>query len=124
MSDKLDEMFKMQSTFMERLASIQDGFPKSWPLDLTQKKSQIECKDVVFNAMQELFEAVRELKNSKKHRQTDVDDFDREKFGEECVDAFKFFLELLIFVGITPDEFFQMYMKKDAEIHRRLDEKY
>jgi hypothetical protein len=124
MIDKLDEMFKLQDAFMKRLADIHDGFPSNWPLDLTQKKNQIECKDLVFNSMQELFEAVCELKNSKKHRQTDVKECDRTRFCEECVDAFKFFLELLIFVGITPDEFYQSYCEKDRVINQRLDEKY
>lgn len=124
MNDKLEKMFEMQEAFMQRLKSIQDGFPQQWPLDLRTKQAQIDCKNVVFDSMQELFEAIRELKNSKKHRQTELNEFDRAKFGEECVDAFKFFLELLIFVGITPDELFDMYCKKDAAIHRRIDERY
>ena len=69
--DKLEEMFRLQANFMSLLSEKNESFPKSWPLDLSQKKNQLECRDLVFNTMQELFEAILELKNSKKHRQTD-----------------------------------------------------
>lgn len=124
MNDKLEEMFQLQEAFMRRLAENQADFPKTWPLDLSQKANQIECKNLVGDIMLELFEVVRELKNSKKHRQTDVKELNRPKLVEETVDAFKFFLELLIFMGVTPDEFFEAYRKKDAVIHERLDKKY
>ena len=116
-------MFDLQERFMRRLADIDHSFPE-WPLDISKKQSQLECRDLAFNSMGELFEAVQELKNSKKHRQTDVSEFDRQKFLEELVDAFKYFLEILIFVGITPDEFFEAYCKKDAVINKRIDESY
>lgn len=122
--DKLDQMFRMQDAFMQRLSQTQPDFPKEWPLDLSQKSNQVECKNLVGDIIMELSEVVRELKNSKKHRQTDVKDLDRPKLVEEAVDAFKFFLELLIFMGVTPDEFFEAYCKKDAVIHERLSSNY
>lgn len=124
MVDKLDECFSMQEAFMRRLAQANVGFPQGWPLDLSQKSSQVEVRDAVFHSIEELIEVVRELKNAKKHRQTEVKEFDRDKLVEECVDSFKLFLEALIFMGVTPDEFFQAYQRKDAIIHARLDEKY
>ncbi len=122
--DKLEEMFRLQANFMSLLSEKNESFPKNWPLDLSQKKNQLECRDLVFNTMQELFEAILELKNSKKHRQTELPEFNREKFVEECVDAQKFFLELLIFIGVTPDEFYKMYLKKDAVNIARLQQGY
>lgn len=124
MNDKLEQMFKMQDAFMRRLAKHQPDFPRDWPLDLTQKMNQVECKNLVGDITLELAEVVKELKNSKKHRQTEMKELDRPKLVEEAVDAFKFFLELLIFMGVTPDEFFDAYCKKDDVIHARLDEKY
>ena len=122
--DKLDQMFQMQDDFMRRLARTQSDFPQEWPLDLNQKVNQIECKHLIGDIAQELSEIVRELKNSKKHRQTEVKDLDQSKLVEEAVDAFKFFLELLIFMGVTPDEFYGAYCAKDAVINARIDEKY
>ena len=74
--------------------------------------------------MGELFEAVQELKNSKTHRMSEISEFDRDKFLEELVDAFKYFLEILIFVGVTPEEFFSAYKQKDEVLHKRIDENY
>lgn len=122
--DKLDQAFEMQEAYMKRLSDRQPGFPKKWPLDLSQKSNQIECRDLVFNSMGELFEVIQELKNSKKHRETEIPDLNREKLIEESVDAFKYFLEMLIFIGVTPSEFFEAYAKKDDINHRRLDQKY
>ena len=121
--NKLKAMFLMQEAFMKRLANADESFPK-WPLDITKKKSQQECRDLAFNSMGELFEAVQELKNSKKHRQTEIPEFDRQKFVEELVDAFKYFLEILIFVGVSPQEFFDAYCEKDAIINKRIDDSY
>ena len=122
--DRLNECFRLQEAFMQRLREVQPDFPKEWPLDLSQKSSQIECRDLVFNGMGELFEVVQELKNSKKHRQTEVKDLDRSKLVEECVDSFKYFLELLIFIGVTPDEFFNAYIAKDKVNLDRLSTGY
>lgn len=123
-ADKLDTMFKMQEDFMLRLRDAHEAFPRSWPFDLLKKQSQLDVKECAFNSVEELFEAVKELKNAKKHRLTDVSEFDREHFVEECVDAFKYFLELLIFVGVDADEFFEAYSRKDAIINKRLDDGY
>lgn len=117
-------MFQLQESFMHRLKEHQADFPKEWPLDLTQKKNQVECKGLVFDSMGELFEVVQELKNSKKHRQTEVIELDREHLLEECVDSFKYFLELLIFIGVTPEQFFEAYCKKDVVINERLTARY
>jgi len=125
MSDKLDKMFKMQEAFMRTLQDRDgiDAMP-DWPLDITKKSSQKLCKSLAHDSMSELFEAVQHLKNSKPHRVTEVTEFNYEEFKEELVDAFKYFLEILIFVGVTPDEFFESYCKKDDVIHRRVREGY
>ena len=119
--DKLDEVFRMQEAFMHVLQK-RDGTDvmPAWPVDLTKKSSQQLCKSLAFDSMGELFEAVQHLKNSKPHRKTEIKEFDRESFKEELIDAFKYFLELLIFAGVTPTEFFEAYVKKDAVIHKRV----
>jgi hypothetical protein len=124
MTDKLELMFKMQEDFMLRLRDKHEAFPRTWPFDLLKKQSQLDIKECALNSVEELFEAVKELKNAKKHRMTDVSEFNREHFVEECVDSFKFFLEFLIFVGVDADEFFKAYAAKDAVINKRLDDGY
>ena len=71
-----------------------------------------------------MFEALGHLKNWKPHRQTEVPEFDREKFLEEMVDSFNYFFSLIILAGFTADEFYEMYHKKDKIIHERLKTGY
>lgn len=123
--DRLNRVFEMQEAFM-RVLQRRDGLEAmpEWPIDITKKSNQQVCRNLAFFSMQELFEAVQHLKNSKSHRKTEIKEFDREAFLEELVDAFKLFLEILIFVGITPDEFYDAYVKKDAIIHDRIANGY
>ena len=50
----------------------------------------------------------------------DLPDFNREEFLEEVVDAFNYFLSMLVLVGVSEDEFFQAYNLKDKKIRNRL----
>jgi dimeric dUTPase (all-alpha-NTP-PPase superfamily) len=75
--------------------------------------------------MGELWEANSLLKNSKDHRITDVNDFDRKKYVEECVDALHYFFEIMIASGITKQELVDAYLEK-GEVNKRriLEENY
>lgn len=123
MADKLEEMFRLREGFMRHLQEVKGNVP-SWPAELSKKDVQLFIKDVIFHSQEELFEALRELKNAKSHRQTDVPEFDRDHFLEEMVDSYNLFLEALVLVGITPDEFFKAYVAKDRVIHQRLTDGY
>ena len=123
MVDKLEEMFRLREGFMRHLQEVKGDVPP-WPSELAKKDVQLFIKDVIYHSQEELFEALRELKNAKSHRQTDVPEFDREHFLEEMVDAYNLFLEALVLVGITPEEFFRAYVEKDKVIHARLSSGY
>tara|TARA_Y100000310_G_C20667989_1_gene808676 strand:+ start:1841 stop:2215 length:375 start_codon:yes stop_codon:yes gene_type:complete len=124
MTDRLTELFEMRERFMHALrAKIEEAHP-AWPLDLGEKKSQQFCRDMAVRGVEEVFEAVQLLKNWKPHRQTEVPEFDREKFLEEMVDSFNYFFSLIILAGFTADEFYEMYHKKDKIIHERLKTGY
>ncbi len=118
-------MFDLQEKFMLRLQE-RDGKEKmpEWPLNIAQKSAQKLCKSLSYESINELVEATQLLKNSKSHRVTDIPDFDREKFLEEIVDSQKYVLELLIFLGVTSEEFFRAYCKKDKIINQRIDDGY
>lgn len=47
-----------------------------------------------------------------------------QKARMECVDAWHFFMNIMIALGFTADEFFYMYTKKNEENHRRQDAGY
>ena len=71
-----------------------------------------------------MFEALGELKNWKSHRLTENREVDRNAFLEEIVDAFNYFIAVMILTGVDADEFFEAYKKKDAVIHDRLNNGY
>jgi NTP pyrophosphatase (non-canonical NTP hydrolase) len=117
-------MFELRKGFMDALQKqIPDVYPEM-PVDLTNKKTQQHLRDLALRGVEEVFEAVQELKNAKSHRQTEISDFDRAAFKEEMVDSFNYFLSLLIVMGVTPDELFEAYVSKDKIIHDRIRSKY
>jgi hypothetical protein len=123
-TDKLDEMFELREEFMQMLCERFPGYYPQWPVDLSKKESQTLVRDVTLRGVEEMFEALQELKNAKPHRQTDVPHLDRDAFLEEIVDAMKYFYTTLKLVGVTPDELHAAYLRKHDKICRRLKDGY
>lgn len=121
MSDRLEDMFQRQSEYMERLKE-HDRLPE-WPVDLTSKPGQRLIKETIFNMCEELFEASFTLKN-RVHRLTDARLLDVEHFREELGDAFAYFMEVLILAGVTPEELYQEYCRKNGIVRERLEKGY
>ena len=105
---------------MKQLEAAKPGSYPPWPLDISTKESQQVLRDTALKGIEEMFEALQHLKNWKPHRVTDLPDFNREEFLEEVVDAFNYFLSVLVLVDITEEEFFQAYQSKDAKIRSRI----
>ena len=123
-TDKLEEMFELREEFMQLLCGRFEGYYPQWPIDVTKKESQILLRDVTLKGVEEMFEALQELKNAKSHRQTEVPHLDREAFLEEIVDAMKYFFTTLKLVGVTPEELRSAYLKKHEKICDRLRDGY
>jgi len=124
MADKLNEMFQLRIDFMN---AIKEKFPSSypdWPVDIKKKRNQKALRETALKGVEEMFEALQHLKNWKTHKQKGDNAFDREEFLEEMVDAFNYFLAMLVMLGVTPDEFFNAYKSKNEKIHTRLVGKY
>ena len=122
--DKLDHLFELRKHFMEHLESQKPGSYPSWPLDISKKQSQQLIRDLALKGVEEMFEALGHLKNWKPHRDTENPEFDRDEFVEEVVDAFNYFLSMLVLVGVTSDELYESYCSKDRKIHQRLNSGY
>ncbi len=121
MADMLEKMFARQREFMDMLVE-HDKFPE-YPVDLTTKPGQRFFKEVAFNMIEELMEASFTLKN-RQHKLSDDTDFDREHFIEELGDALAFFIEGLIVCGITPEQIYDEYVRKNTIVKKRLQEGY
>ena len=122
--DRLTEIFELRKTFMSLLEESKPGSYPSWPLDISTKESQQVLRDTALKGIEEMFEALQHLKNWKPHRDTDMPDFNREEFLEEVVDAFNYFLSVLVLVGVDQEDFFSSYIKKDTIIRDRLQSGY
>ena len=123
-SDKLDTMFSLRESFMKALKERNPSEYPAWPIDLSDKSSQQHARDMALRGVEEMFEALQHLKNWKPHRVTQITEFDRDEFVEEVVDAFNYFFSVLVLTGVTSDELFAMYKKKDMIIRDRLNSGY
>ena len=122
--DKLDEMFRMRQAFMEVMKETKPGIYPQWPVDISEKESQQLLRDTALKGVEEMFEALGHLKNWKPHRTTEITEFDRDEFLEEIVDAFNYFFSILVLTGVSSEELFSTYVKKDDIIHKRLQTGY
>lgn len=118
--DNLKRLFDLRESFMRTLVENKpDSYPE-WPLDIENKTSQQILRDTALKGVEEMFEALQHLKNWKPHRETEFSGFDREEFLEEFVDAFNYFLSVLVLVGVSDREFLEAYLKKDKIIRDRI----
>lgn len=122
MTDKLEAMYEHQQEFIDLLQKMR-GHPPV-PFDLTDKKSQQALRSLAYECMGELFEANILLKNSKSHRATHIEDFDRDAYLEELTDVLHYFLGIVICSGISADELFQKFMKKGETNFTRIKTGY
>ena len=123
-ADKLEQMFELREEFMQRLCESNNGYYPQWPIDITKKESQVLLRDITLKGVEEIFEALQELKNAKSHRQTDLPLFDRDAFLEENVDALNYFFTTLKLIGVSSNELHTAYIKKHNKICKRLEEGY
>lgn len=121
-NDRLQMMWDEQESFM-RLLQEKRNFPK-FPISLSDKTGQKFLKGITHECMHELFEANVLLKNSKDHRETQINEFDRDSYIEEISDALHYMLEILIASGITLEEFYEIYMKKGEVNKKRILQGY
>ena len=104
--DKLDVLFRMQ-------AGLDSYIREKRNLDYT--KGEWVCKKALA-LMVELGEVVDEAKYKLWKNATEIDDA---KLKEEIVDVLHFFLGMCIASGMTSDELFDIYIKKNKENYDR-----
>lgn len=117
-------MLALRESFMRDLAAARPAVLQKWPVDIASKEGQQAVRDTVLKGVEEMFEALAHLKNHKNHRLTEVKDFDQDAFLEEYVDAFNFFLAVPIMLGISVEELYEAYLKKDKIINDRIKKGY
>lgn len=118
----LEELFSLQKGLLDDYIKI-EGLPQ-YPININTKKSQVLIKDFIGRVIEELAEgyesvlSVKELTFTHKYWYnlgTAIESSEERKgfelaishlqnISEEMVDALHFFLELLIYVNITPED--------------------
>lgn len=121
--DRLVRMFELREKFMVAIREKRGAYGQ-WPVNIGEKKSQQTIREITLKGVEEMFEALGELKNWKSHRVTENPEVDQDAFLEEMVDAFNYFFAAMILVGITPEKFYNAYVEKDRVIHERLNNGY
>lgn len=124
MKDKLEEIFELRESFMHLIKEkYPDTYP-DWPLNIAEKDSQVTLRETALKGVEEMFEALGHLKNWKPHRDTDIPDVNKDEFLEEIVDSFNYFFSLIILCGVSQEEFFNAFHKKDRIIRDRIKNGY
>ena len=125
MTCRLAEQFSKRLSFIKEMQDVRKGSYPEFPIDISKKASQQFCRDLALRGVEEIFEALQHLKNWKPHRITEIDEeFNKEEFLEEIVDAFNYFFALLVIVDCDEDKLFDAYKRKDEIIRKRLDNGY
>lgn len=109
MTDKLDLIFQKQIDLQKELGAL----PEPWDTQY--------IKDMILASMDELTEILRETpwKPWKK-----VQFLNKQKYKEEVVDLFHFFINLCIVAEIDATELFYAYQAKNIKNHERKREDY
>lgn len=121
MADKLDKVFTRQREFMDMLVE-HDKMPE-YPVDLTSKPGQRLVKECAFNLIEELMEASFTLKN-RQHKLSEDRELDYEHFVEELGDTFAYFIETCLLCGITAEQLYDEYCRKNQIVKDRLKSGY
>jgi dimeric dUTPase (all-alpha-NTP-PPase superfamily) len=118
MMDRLEEMLKMQ----EVLQTKYNEFGMA-PRELEGHARMDYIRTMVLATEDELHEALRETdwKPWSKHP---IKMINRENYKAELVDAWHFFMNLLLVANISADEFFNEYLRKNDINHDREDNGY
>ena len=114
--DMLDQIFRKQMDLMMKYHEIEKRngclITPDVPVDLHSHLGQHRLKDFAWRITEELGEAMSCLKN-KPWKATPMAT-DIQHYKEEIADAFHFFVELCILSGISSNDLFEIYMKKNV----------
>lgn len=117
----LETMLSMQRDFQVRL---NPGF-----LGMSVEERVAFIKEHSIHLNQEINEMLYELPYFKPWKDYSGVDAGKEaemlaKARMECIDAWHFFMNIMLALGFSADQFVEMYMAKNKENHRRQDDGY
>lgn len=115
--DRLEEMLKLQAELQERYNGVE-------PIDLEGDARKDYVRTMVLACTDELHEALREVPWKPWSKNILWDGIGTDNFKLELVDAWHFFMNLMLVSGMTADELFSEYLRKNKINHGRVDDGY
>jgi dimeric dUTPase (all-alpha-NTP-PPase superfamily) len=112
--DRLEEMLNLQAKLQLRYHGVH-------PSELRYDAQKDYIRTMVLATTDELHEALRETAWKP---WSSADGINHDAFKSELVDAFHFFMNLMLVANITADEFFNEYLRKNGINHGRIDDGY
>lgn len=111
--DKFDEIFRMQSTLNQRIgvdtAAMDDDEQAKWVLNYTRALQQ-ETAELIDSVPWKWWAKYQE--------------FDKQNARVEVVDLFHFLVSLAQVLGMSADDVYQAYLKKNKVNHDRQESGY
>jgi hypothetical protein len=125
--DKLELVFACQRELAEKYHKIEEenaghSLPRYDQVDINSYQGQARIKDFAWRVTEEIAEAMLTLKNRPWKQTSQVTDEDH--YREEMIDAFHFFIELLIMSGFTADSLAKYYLMKHSVNQFRIKSQY
>jgi dimeric dUTPase (all-alpha-NTP-PPase superfamily) len=122
--DMLKAIFQYQGNVKNRFAEVErkQGIHHPDKVNINSVADQDYLRITGMRVIQELCEALECLRN--KPWKTSHVITDEEHMKEEMADAFHFFIELCISIGMDAEELFTYYAKKNEVNHWRINTKY
>lgn len=117
MMDRLAEMMELQEQLQRR--HLDDAAPRN----LTGETRANYIRTHMLALEDELHEALRET-SWKPWSKTPGGEMNRDEYLDELVDAWHFFMNLMLVADCSADEFFQRYLRKNGINHGRIDDGY
>ncbi|CAI8271310.1 MAG: dUTPase [Puniceicoccaceae bacterium MED-G32] len=111
--DKLDTIFEMQDTLNQRIGVV------------TENLSEEEKTKWVLNYTRAMQQEIAELIDSVPWKWwAKYQEFDEQNAKVEIVDLFHFLISLAQVMGMTPDDVYNAYVKKNQVNHNRQESGY
>lgn len=123
--DKLDAIFKRQAELEKKYRQIEinkTALTPPTPLDLNTFRGQERVRLLIYRVSEELFEMGNCMRN-KAWKETEVP-IDIDHFLEELADAFHFFIQLFLELGLSAKQVASLYFRKSLVNKFRIKSKY
>lgn len=114
MMDKLDTMFKLQKDFQLRVEDDVDKVPE-------RRMDKIPMQ--VTGLVAEVGEILEEEQNWKSWRKN-APEIDEDNLKMEVIDAWKFLMNITLYLGYDADDVFEEFLDKDEVNHERQNNNY